>query len=251
MSTKIEWVQNLDGTKGKTWNPITGCTKISPGCQHCYAERMAMRLAGRHGYPLKDPFSVTLHPDRIEQPLRWKKPLTIFVCSMSDYFHEDVPKSFIFNIIEIIEKCPQHIFQILTKRVNRMLEISEEIGYWPDNVWMGATVESKEYEERVESLRKINASIKFLSFEPLLSDLGDLDLDGINWVIVGGESGPKARSMKSEWAINIRDQCLEKNIPYFFKQWGGINKKFNGRKLEGIEWNQMPSLNSLSYSYNF
>jgi protein gp37 len=212
---------------------------------------MAIRLAGRNGYPFKDPFSVTLHPDRIEQPLRWKKPLTIFVCSMSDYFHEDVPKSFLFNIIEVIQKCPQHIFQILTKRVNRMLEISEEMGDWPDNVWIGATVESKEYEERIEFLRKINASIKFLSFEPLLSILGDLNLDGISWVIVGGESGPRARSMQSEWAINIRDQCLEKNIPYFFKQWGGINKKVNGRKLEGIEWNQMPSLNSLSYIYNF
>lgn len=240
MSTKIEWVKNPDGTAGKTWNPITGCTKISLGCQHCYAERMAYRLAGRHGYPADEPFHVTLHQQRLEQPLRWNKPLVIFVCSMGDFFHKDVPDSFIFDILNVIKQCPQHIFQILTKRAERMLKISQEIGQWLPNVWLGVTVEAEEYKRRIDYLRHIKSSVKFLSCEPLLNDLGEVNLDGIDWVIVGGESGPKARPMNEKWAATIRDQCLKNKIPYFFKQWGGVNKKIAGRHLEGREWNQFP-----------
>ena len=241
MTTKIEWVKNFDGKQGKTWNPITGCTRIGLGCQQCYAERMAKRLAGRHGYPQKNPFQVTLHPERLEQPMKWKKATMVFVCSMSDIFHKSIPDNFILNILHIINNCPQHTFQILTKREKRMLDISRKIKYWPDNVWIGVTVESKEYKKRIDLLRKVKASIRFLSCEPLLGDLGKVNLKGINWVIVGGESGPNFRPMESKWATNIRDQCLKKDIPYFFKQWGGYNKKVNGRKLEGKEWSQTPN----------
>lgn len=240
MTTKIEWVQNPDGTLGKTWNPVTGCTKISLGCLHCYAERMAKRLAGRHGYPKDNPFRVTLHPDRLEHPLKWKKPLMIFLCSMSDYFHEDVREDYIFQVLNIIKKCPQHTFQILTKRSDRMLNISKKIKQWPANAWLGVTVEAKKYKVRIDHLKQVNASIKFLSCEPLLADLEEIDLYGIDWVIVGGESGPKSRPMHPEWATNLRDQCIMKGVPYFFKQWGGKNKKANGRTLEGKEWCQMP-----------
>jgi len=240
VTTKIEWVQNADGTQGKTWNPVTGCTKISLGCLHCYAERMAKRLAGRYGYPKDNPFQVTLHPDRLEHPSKWKKPLMIFLCSMSDYFHEDVPEDYIFQVLNIIKQCPQHTFQILTKRSERMLNISQKIKQWPANAWLGVTVEARKYKNRIDHLKQVNASIKFLSCEPLLEDLGKIDLDGIDWVIVGGESGPKSRAMSPKWVPNIRDQCLAKNVPYFFKQWGGKNKKANGRTLEGKEWTQIP-----------
>lgn len=240
MTTKIEWVLNLDGTKGKTWNPITGCTKVSTGCNYCYAERMAKRLAGRHGYPKDEPFKLTLHPKRLSQPLAWKKPLMIFLCSMSDFFHEDVPEDYIHQILDVIKKCPHHIFQILTKRSNRMIQINEKIKQWPENVWIGVTVETKEYKYRIDDLKRVNSTVRFISCEPLLGNLGNLNLQFIDWVIVGGESGPKARPIRREWVTGIRDQCLEKNVPYFFKQWGGVNKKANGRRLEGKEWNQMP-----------
>jgi len=244
VTTKIEWVQNPDGTLGKTWNPVTGCTKISLGCQYCYAERMAKRLVGRHGYPIDNPFQVTLHPDRLNRPFKWKKPIMIFMCSMSDYFHEDVPEDYLFQILETIKQCPHHTFQILTKRSERMLKISHKIKQWPANVWIGVTVEAKQYKIRINHLKQVNASVKFLSCEPLLEDLGEIDLDGIGWVIAGGESGPKARPMRHEWVTNIRDQCLTKGVPYFFKQWGGVNKKANGRILEGKEWNQLPVIPS-------
>lgn len=244
MTTKIEWVQNPDGTLGKTWNPITGCTKISLGCQYCYAERMAKRLAGRHGYPIDNPFQVTLHPDRLNRPVKWKKPIMIFMCSMSDYFHEDVPEDYLFQILETIKQCPHHTFQILTKRSERMLKISHKIKQWPANAWIGVTVEAKQYKVRINHLKQVNASIKFLSCEPLLEDLEKIDLDGIGWVIVGGESGPKARPMRHEWVTHIRDQCLTNGVPYFFKQWGGVNKKANDRMLEGKEWNQVPVIPS-------
>ncbi len=240
MSTKIEWVKNSDGSQGKTWNPITGCSRISLGCQQCYAERMAKRLAGRHGYPKNNPFKVTLHPKRIKQPLNWKKSTMIFVCSMSDFFHKDIPDDYIIDILNVIKSCPQHVFQILTKRENRMLKISRKIKRWPDNVWMGVTVESKKFKKRIDFLRKVNASIKFISCEPLLNDLEKINLEGINWVIVGGESGPNSRPMCIDWVTNIRDQCISNNIPYFFKQWGGVNKKENGRCLEGKVWTQTP-----------
>ncbi len=242
MSTKIEWVLNPDGTQGKTWNPITGCSKISRGCKYCYAERIAKRLAGRHGYPKNDPFKVTTHPERLHQPVGWKKPLMIFLCSMSDFFHPKISDGFIFQILEIIRECPHHTFQILTKRSNRVLQISREIGKWPTNIWLGVTVESKEYKKRTDHLRQIGASVKFISCEPLLEDLGKINLDGIDWVIVGGESGPKPRPMNAKWVINIRDQCIARKVPYFFKQWGGPDKNSAGRKLEGKEWNQMPRI---------
>ncbi len=233
----IEWTES-------TWNPITGCTKISDGCLNCYAERMAKRLAGRYGYPKENPFTLTLHPDRLSHPLNWKGNHNIFVCSMSDIFHSNVPDSYLFDILNIVNKCPQHTFQILTKRAKRMAKISKDIGLWPHNVWIGVTVESKNYKKRIDCLRSVNASVRFISFEPLLGNIGQINLDGINWVIVGGESGPGARPMLPEWATNIRDQCLKVNIAYFFKQWGGFNKKTAGRSLEGREWNQLPVLSN-------
>jgi len=240
MPTKIEWVRNLDGTKGKTWNPVTGCSKISLGCTHCYAERLAKRLAGRYGYPSDEPFRLTLHPGRLLQPLGWQKPSTIFLCSMSDFFHSDIPDDYIFEVLNIVKQCPQHTFQILTKRSKRMLQISKKMKLWPPNVWLGVTVEAKKYKERIDDLKLASSSVRFLSCEPLLDNLGSLNLQGIGWVIVGGESGPKSRPMVEGWATDIRDQCLSQGIPYFFKQWGGLNKKASGRKLEGKEWNQMP-----------
>lgn len=244
MPTKIEWVVNPDGTKGETWNPITGCSKISTGCKYCYAERLSKRLAGRHGYPEKDPFQVTLHPERLKQPLRWNKGVMIFVCSMSDIFHEKVPDSFILQVVKIIEKSPQHTFHLLTKRPDRMVHITKSLGKWPGNVWLGVTVETKEFKKRIDYLRNIEVPVRFISCEPLLGDLGKIDLKGINWVIVGGESGPNARPMHLEWALSIRDQSLKNAIPFFFKQWGGINKKLSGRKLQGKEWNQVPTVGS-------
>jgi protein gp37 len=247
MSTKIEWVQNPDGTRGRTWNPSTGCSKISSGCKHCYAERMAYRLAGRYGYPADEPFKVTLHPERLKQPHSWKKSLMIFVCSMSDLFHEDIPDDFIFRVVETMENCPHHTFQLLTKRSRRLFEVSDKITAWPNNIWVGVTVEAKEYKYRMDDLRKVNALVRFVSCEPLLEDLGKLNLDGIDWVIVGGESGPRARPIRLEWVAKIRDQCLDKQVAYFFKQWGGVNKSAAGRKLEGREWNQMPRSSQSQY----
>ncbi len=249
MSTKIEWVVNSEGTRGRTWNPVTGCSKISRGCKYCYAKRMAKRLAGRHGYPKKEPFKVTCHSNRLYQPLSWKKPRMIFLCSMSDFFHRDVPTNYILEVLDVIKKCPHHTFQILTKRSSRMVQISKMIKQWPENVWMGVTVEATEYKHRIDHLQLVNARVRFISCEPLLDRVGKLDLAGIDWVIAGGESGPRARPMLREWPINIRDQCLRRNVPYFFKQWGGANKKAAGRKLEGEEWSQMPKLYK-SFAHN-
>ena len=230
----IEWTTS-------TWNPVTGCSKISSGCAHCWAERMSKRLAGRYGYPKKDPFRVTLHPDRLELPARWRKSHMIFVCSMGDLFHKDVPDDFIFRVLGVIERCPGYTFQLLTKRDQRLLEFSGKIGKWPPNVWAGVTVESKENEKRVDSLRKVDAAVRFLSCEPLLEDLGGIDLTGIGWVIAGGESGPGARLVRPEWVVSLRDRCLERNVPFFFKQWGGRSKKAGGREIDGKLWSQMPS----------
>lgn len=233
--SKIEWTES-------TWNPVTGCTKISSGCRNCYAEKMAKRLAGRYGYPKRNPFQVALHPNRLSQPLNWKGNHIIFVCSMGDIFHKDIPESYIFDILDVIKNTPNHTYQILTKRAEHMLEISKKVGKWPENVWMGVTVESKSCINRIKLLKQVKSSVRFLSCEPLLNDLGLLNLKKINWVIVGGESGFNARPMRSEWATNLRDQCLASDIPYFFKQWGGISKKKSGRTLEGEEWNQMPKI---------
>lgn len=228
---------------GSTWNPVTGCTKISEGCRNCYAERMAKRLAGRYGYARENPFKVTLHADRLSVPLKRRKPHTFFVCSMGDIFHDDVPETYLLEVLDVIRRCPAHTFQILTKRERRLVDFSRrKIGRWPGNAWLGVTLENRTCIQRIEALKKIDASVKFLCCEPLLKDLGDIDLSGIDWVIVGGESGVAARPMADEWAINLRDRCLEKTIPFFFKQCGGKNKKKTGRKLEGREWDQMPEI---------
>jgi protein gp37 len=231
--SNIEWTES-------TWNPITGCTKVSPGCKHCYAERMALRLQAMGQPNYANGFDVTLHEHMLELPLRWKKPQMIFVNSMSDLFHTEVPLEFIQDVFDIMRRASWHTFQILTKRSDRLLELNSEIE-WPTNVWMGVSIENEQYTFRIEHLRQTSAHIKFLSLEPLLGPLPDLDLCGIDWVIVGGESGPRARPMAREWVIDIRDQCIAARVPFFFKQWGGINKKRSGRILQGRMWDEMPA----------
>lgn len=237
--SKIEWTD-------KTWNPVTGCTKKSTGCQHCYAEVMARRLKAMGQEKYVNGFTVTLHERCLDEPLLWKKSHNIFVCSMSDIFHEEVPFEFIDKMFEIIKQTPHHRYQILTKRVERMSEYFA-IRPIPENVWIGVTVEAKSSRFRIDCLRKISASVKFLSCEPLLEDLGELDLDGIDWVIVGGESGPQARPMQEAWVLNIRTQVERQGSRFFFKQWGtwgadGIkrNKHANGKLLKGEIIQQMP-----------
>ncbi len=232
-NSKIEWTES-------TWNPVTGCTKISSGCLNCYAERMGLRLKAMGQPNYRSGFKVICHRDTLDLPLRWKKPQMIFVNSMSDLFHKDVPDDFILDIFSIMQRAKQHQYQVLTKRAERLSAFSCELP-WQKNIWMGVTVESDEYKYRIDYLRDISAHIKFLSLEPLLSDIGELDLNEIGWVIVGGESGPGARPMKIEWVRNIREQCLAQNVPFFFKQWGGINKKKTGRLLDGRTWDKMPA----------
>lgn len=235
MSTKstIEWTES-------TWNPLTGCTKISPGCKHCYAERMAKRLQAMGQPNYRNGFELTLHPHALEIPLRWKTPQMIFVNSMSDLFHIDVPYDYIAEVFRVMEKAYWHTFQVLTKRSERLLELTPLVS-WPKNVWMGVSVETSQYCFRINHLRQTGAAIKFLSLEPLLGPLPDLTLTGIDWVIVGGESGPGARTLQEAWVIDIRDQCQEANIPFFFKQWGGVRKKRTGRSLQGRTWDEMPA----------
>lgn len=241
-TTKIEWTD-------KTWNPITGCTKISAGCANCYAEIMSKRLQAMKQDKYKNGFILTMHNDVLDEPIKWKKPHTIFVCSMSDLFHENVPFSFIDKVVETIKSTPQHNYQILTKRANRMAEyFSDKI--IPKNAWLGVTVDIASSKSRIDFLRNLNAPIKFLSCEPLLEDLGDMNLDGIDWVIVGGESGAKARPMKEEWVQSIKVQTEKQGSAFFFKQWGtwgsdGIkrNKKANGKLINGKVYQAMPSLN--------
>lgn len=230
----IEWTES-------TWNPITGCTKISPGCKMCYAERMAFRLQAMGQPNYRNGFDLTLHEHALELPLGWKKPQTIFVNSMSDLFHKEVPFEFILRVFDVMNRAHWHQFQILTKRSDRLLELSPHLP-WSNNIWMGVSVENEQYSFRIDRLRRSNAIIKFLSLEPLLGPLPKLKLDGIDWVIVGGESGPGARPMDQQWVIEIRNQCLKAEVPFFFKQWGGFNKKKAGRKLEGRTWDQMPAL---------
>ena len=241
-TTKIEWTD-------KTWNPITGCTKISAGCANCYAEIMSKRLRAMKQDKYKNGFILTMHNNVLDEPIKWKKPHTIFVCSMSDLFHENVPFSFIDKVVETIKSTPQHNYQILTKRANRMAEyFSDKI--IPKNAWLGVTVDIASSKSRIDFLRNLNAPIKFLSCEPLLEDLGDMNLDGIDWVIVGGESGAKARPMKEEWVQSIKVQTEKQGSAFFFKQWGtwgsdGIkrNKKANGKLINGKVYQAMPSLN--------
>lgn len=236
MSAKssIEWTES-------TWNPVTGCTKISAGCANCYAERMARRLQAMGQANYANGFQLTLHEEMLDLPLRWKKPQTIFVNSMSDLFHDEVSDDFILRIFSVMNRASWHRFQILTKRSARLVEMNSILP-WSSNIWMGVTVENQKCTIRLEHLRKTSASIKFLSMEPLLGPVSDLDLNGIDWVILGGESGPGARPMEKEWVVEIRDACLKNDVPFFFKQWGGVHKKAAGRQLEGRIWSEMPEI---------
>lgn len=234
LNSRIEWTHS-------TWNPVTGCTKVSAGCEHCYAERMARRLQAMGVRKYRNGFNVTLHPDVLEAPLKWRKPRLIFVNSMSDLFHKEVPLSYIKSIFDVMRRCPQHIFQVLTKRSKPLARLSPKLD-WPPNVWMGVTVENEHYTYRINDLRHTGAAIKWLSLEPLLGPLNDLNLENIGWAVVGGESGPGARPMDRQWAIDIRRQCRAQSVPFFFKQWGGVNKKRAGRLLDGRKYDEMPSI---------
>jgi protein gp37 len=235
--SSIEWTD-------ATWNPVRGCTKISPGCKHCYAERFAERFRGVKGHPFEQGFDLRLVPAKLEEPLRWKKPQRIFVNSMSDLFHEEVPLEYIQHVFAVMNRANWHQYQILTKRAERMEELSPKLE-WAPHIWMGVSVENKDYCWRIDHLRRTQAHVKFLSIEPLLGPLGKIDLRGIAWVIVGGESGPGARTMEAEWVNDIRNQCQKTEAAFFFKQWGGVQKKKAGRILEGRTWDAMPELVTL------
>jgi protein gp37 len=230
--SSIEWTES-------SWNPVTGCTKVSPGCRNCYAERMAKRLKGMGQKNYQSGFEVALHHDSLDIPLKWRKPQMIFVCSMSDLFHESIPTEYILEVFRTIGQANQHTFQILTKRAWRLSDLDPELP-WADNIWAGVTVENSSYLKRIELLQSSKAIVKFLSLEPLLGPIKALDLTGIDWVIVGGESGPGARPMKAEWVTSIRDVCLAEGVPFFFKQWGGVNKNKAGRLLDGRTWEEWP-----------
>jgi protein gp37 len=231
-TTSIEWTHS-------TWNPTTGCDLLSPGCDHCYAERMSLRLKAMGQPKYANGFQLTLHNDAIGRPLTWRKPQRIFVNSMSDLFHDAVPFDFIQRVFATMRQAHWHQFQVLTKRSGRLLALSDEID-WPPNVWMGVSVESAAYKSRIDHLRKTGAAVKFLSIEPLLGDLGTLNLENIDWIIVGGESGPEARPLDPAWVRSVRDQCDVANVPFFFKQWGGVNKKRTGRILDGRSHDALP-----------
>lgn len=232
MKSSIEWT-------GATWNPITGCSKVSPGCTHCYAEKMSFRLKAMGTQKYSEGFDLTLHEDTLDTPLKWKKPQLIFVNSMSDLFHKDVPVWFIQRVFSVMRQAHWHQFQILTKRSKRLAELSSDID-WPENVWMGVSVENAAYKYRIADLKEAKASIRFLSIEPLVDSVGVLDLTGIDWVIVGGESGPRARPLCESWVVEIQKQCSKSQVPFFFKQWGGRNKKKAGRLLQGRTWDELP-----------
>ncbi|MBU2630386.1 MAG: phage Gp37/Gp68 family protein [Proteobacteria bacterium] len=246
MSTKskIEWTE-------LTWNPVTGCTKVSPGCKNCYAEKMAKRLKAMGSPNYKNGFNLTCHEHLLKQPISWKKSQMVFVNSMSDLFHESVPDAFIIRVFETMNYSNNHCFQILTKRSDRLQKISSLLK-WSKNIWMGVSVENAEYLHRIDDLIETNAFVKFISFEPLLGPIPSVDLSGVDWAIVGGESGPKARPMEKSWVLDIKNECEKARIPFFFKQWGGINKKKTGRILDGKTWDEMPfyetSSNGCGYS---
>ena len=228
----IEWTE-------ATWNPVTGCSKVSPGCAHCYAETFAERFRGVPGHPYEQGFDVRLWPQRLEQPLRWRRPRMIFVNSMSDLFHEDIPKAFLRRVFEVMVRAEHHTFQILTKRPERLAAMAPTLP-WPKNVWMGVTIENRRYVDRADYLRQVPAAVRFISAEPLLGPLEGLDLQNIDWLISGGESGPRHRPIKIEWLRDLRDRCDEAGVAYFFKQWGGVRSKSGGRLLDGRTWDEMP-----------
>lgn len=238
LQSSIEWTQS-------TWNPVTGCDAISPGCDHCYAERMSKRLKAMGNHAYRNGFAVTLQEQALELPKKWKKPQTIFVNSMSDLFHDDIPDTYILEVFRVMAEAHWHQFQVLTKRAARLSKLDQKID-WPANVWMGVSVESAKFQFRIDRLRKTSAVTKFLSLEPLLGPLPNLNLEGIDWVIVGGESGPGARPMSPLWVSEIRDQCLTQEVPFFFKQWGGVQKKKTGRLLEGRTWDEMPLTSTIN-----
>jgi protein gp37 len=232
-NSHIEWTE-------ATWNPVTGCTKVSAGCKNCYAERLALRLQAMSNRRYKNGFHITLHEDVVDLPRSWRTPRTIFVNSMSDLFHQDIPLDFIQRVFATMRDCPQHTFQILTKRSDRVLAVASKIE-WPRNVWMGVSVEDSRVLSRIDDLRRVPANIRFLSCEPLIGSLTRIDLRNIHWVIVGGESGPFARPMKIEWVREIFRACRKADVPFFFKQWGGVRKHITGRRLNGKTYNEMPA----------
>jgi protein gp37 len=230
--TKIEWTHS-------SWNPVTGCSKVSAGCKYCYAERMAKRLHAAGQYRYRNGFKVTLQEDIVDLPLRWRKPRLVFTGSMTDLFHKDIPFDYLRRIFGTMEKAHWHIFQILTKREDRLNELYKRLP-WPENVWMGVTVESSREVDRMDVLTKVPAAVRFVSMEPLLGPIPDFPTEGIDWIIVGGESGPKARPVEYRWIVEIRNRCLTNNIPFFFKQWGGFNKKKKGSLLDGKYYHEYP-----------
>ncbi len=232
-SSSIEWTN-------MTWNPVTGCTKVSQGCKNCYAARMAVRLKAMGAARYADGFNLTLHADLVDAPRQWRKPRLVFVNSMSDLFHEKVPLEFIRSVFKTMNECPDHTFQVLTKRGARLAEVASELS-WSENIWMGVSVEDERVIDRVECLRSVPAAVRFLSCEPLIGPLRRLDLRGIQWVIVGGESGPRARPMKGAWVSEIHAACVEQGVAFFFKQWGGVRKDLTGRLLEGRTWDEFPA----------
>ncbi|MFL5894047.1 MAG: DUF5131 family protein [Thermoleophilaceae bacterium] len=229
----IEWTE-------ATWNPVTGCTKVSPGCAHCYAETFAERWRGVPGHPYAQGFDLRLWPSRLDQPSRWRRPRMIFVNSMSDLFHENVPADFIRAVFDTMVRADHHTFQILTKRHERLCELAPDLP-WPSNVWMGVSIENRRFVHRADYLRRVPAAIRFISAEPLLGPLEELHLDGIDWLIAGGESGPHHRHVHEEWIIDLRDRCQAEDVAFFFKQWGGPRPKSNGRVLEGRTWDELPT----------
>jgi protein gp37 len=237
--TKIEWTES-------TWNPITGCTKISTGCKNCYAEVMTRRLQAMGQEKYQNGFNLSLHPETLKEPYTWKKPRVIFVNSMSDLFHKDIPIQYIIDVFQVMKDNPHHVFQILTKRADLLLYYDKE-GFleWTHNIWMGVTVEDNTVTKRIDLLRQTGAKIKFLSCEPLLTVLPEMNLKDIDWVIVGGESGRTPRPIKEEWVINIKEQCQKANVAFYFKQWGGTNKKKNGKSLQGKQYTEMPEVKQL------
>lgn len=228
----VEWTE-------KSWNPVTGCSQISSGCKNCYAEVCALWLQNMGNKRYLNGFELTLHPDKIKEPLHWRKPRRVFVNSMSDLFHEKVHNDFIYKVFEVMNECPNHLFMVLTKRANRLAELSPELK-WSDNIWMGVTVENEECKTRIDLLRNCDAACKFISMEPLLEDLGALNLDGIDWVFVGGESGKNCRVMKKEWVLNVKKECERQVVTFTFKQWGGKKRKENGALLDGKLHDEMP-----------
>lgn len=230
----IEWTD-------ATWNPVTGCTRMGPGCDHCYALRFAERFRGVRGHPYEQGSDLKLWPERLELPLRWRQPRRIFVNSMSDLFHDGIPEEYIRQVFDVMLEADWHLFQVLTKRSGRLQRLAETLP-WAPHIWAGVTIESNEYAFRADHLRKVPADVRFVSAEPLLGPLDDVSLEGIQWLIVGGESGPKHRSLDPVWVRRLRDRCVDEGVAFFFKQWGGITPKANGRVLDGRTWDDMPAL---------